>query len=269
MASAQLTQADIDAFKADGAVCVRGLFVDWVEEIAAGIERNIREPGPHAAESVTTGESGSFFDDYCNWQRIPEFRNVIENSCAAEAAAAIVESATAQLFHDHVLVKEPGTSKATPWHQDYPYYFVDGEQLVSFWIPVDPVRESTLRFIAGSHRWEQLVLPVRWLDQSNFYGNENDYRPVPDPDKQPGAYRVLEWEMQPGDVAMFHYRTVHGARANMSKRRRRAFSIRWIGDDGRYAARPGRTSPPFPGHGMTPGQRLRQDWFPVVWPRKK
>ena len=33
----------------------------------------------------------------------------------------------------------------------------------------------------------------------------------------------------------------------------------------RYVARPGRTSPPFPGHDMQPGQRLREDWFPVIW----
>jgi len=49
-------------------------------------------------------------------------------------------------------VKEPGTRQATPWHQDQPYYNVNGRQNVSFWIPVDPVPlASTLRFVAGSH----------------------------------------------------------------------------------------------------------------------
>ena len=28
--------------------------------------------------------------------------------------------------------------------------------------------------------------------------------------------------------------------------------------------RPGRTSPPFPGHEMQDGQILREDWFPVL-----
>ena len=40
---------------------------------------------------------------------------------------------------------------------------------------------------------------------------------------------------------------------------------RFVGDDAVYAERPGRTSPPFPGHDMKPGQRLREDWFPVVF----
>ncbi|MFL6221360.1 MAG: phytanoyl-CoA dioxygenase family protein, partial [Actinomycetes bacterium] len=177
-----ITPDEIAAYQRDGAVCVRGLFRDWVDVIEAGIERNIREPGPYAAESVRPGEPGSFFDDYCNWERIPELRRVVLESPAAQVAAAAMRSRTAQFFHDHVLVKEPGTQKATPWHQDIPYYFVDGAQTVSIWIPIDPVRDATLRVVAGSHRWDRPILPVRWLDNGSFYPGEGDYRPVPDPD---------------------------------------------------------------------------------------
>ena len=194
---------------------------------------------------------------------------MVLNSRAAEIAARIMQSTTAQFFHEHVLVKEPGTAKATPWHQDMPYYFTEGEQTVSFWIPIDPVKETTLRLIAGSHLWPGLVLPTRWIDDSGFYGDVGDYLPVPDPDRDPESYQVLEWEMAPGDAVLFDFRTVHGARGNFSKSRRRAFSLRWVGDDVRYVTRPGRTSPPFPDHGMSDGERLREDWFPVVWPAER
>jgi hypothetical protein len=40
--------------------------------------------------------------------------------------------------------------------------------------------------------------------------------------------------------------------------------LRLLGDDARYVTRPGRTSPPFPGHDMVEGQVLRQDWFPFL-----
>ena len=56
------------------------------------------------------------------------------------------------------------------------------------------------------------------------------------------------------------------ARGNTSTRRRRAFSLRLVGEDAAFADRPGRTSPPYPGHGMTAGERLREDWFPVLRP---
>ena len=39
--------------------------------------------------------------------------------------------------------------------------------------------------------------------------------------------------MEPGDVVFFHFRTVHGARGNAQKSRRRALSLRWVGDDAR------------------------------------
>lgn len=260
-----VTEADVEAYERDGAVVIRGLFRDWVEQIRAGIERNMAEPGPYAAENLKPGEGGRFFDDYCNWERIPEFRAVIEGSAAGAVAARLMRSETAQVFHDHVLVKEPGTSKPTPWHQDGPYYFVEGRQTISFWSPMDPVREASLRCVAGSHLWEKPVLPTKWLTEENFFPDTGEYIPVPDPDREPMRFKVLEWEMEPGDAVAFHYKTLHGARGNDSASRRRAFSLRLVGDDARYVERPGRTSPPFPGHGMKPGERLREDWFPVIW----
>ena len=242
-----------------------GLLNDWVDVVAAGIEQNVAAPGPHATESVESGDAGRFFDDYCNWNRIGEFENVIFHSLMAEAAAALMDSSTAQFFHEHVLVKEPGTAKETPWHQDAPYYFVDGPQTVSFWVPIDPVSEATLRFVAGSHLWPKLVLPVRWLTETSFYAEEHDFLPVPEPDAPTNDMRILEWPMLPGDAVAFSFRTLHGARGNMTAGRRRAFSARWVGEDAAVVARAGRTSPPFPDHGMKPGDRLREDWFPLIW----
>lgn len=257
----------LEEFDRDGAACLRGAFSDWVDVIADGIERNLREPGPLASNLVQAGHNGGFFDDYCNWQRIPEFTRIVFESPAARLAAQFMHSETAQFFHEHVLVKEPGTQKPTPWHSDLPYYFVNGRQSISFWIPVDPVKTATLRLIAGSHRWERDVRPMRWLDSSDFYAQDEGYRAVPDPDRDP-TLRVLEWQMAPGDAVIFDFRTVHGARGNDAPTRRRVLSLRWVGDDVRYAERPGRTSPPFTGHEMVPGQKLREDWFPVVWPTR-
>ena len=261
-----ISQSDIDAFQRDGVVLVKGLFKDHVETLRKGIERNMAEPSEYAAENLKPGEGGRFFDDYCNWTRIPEFEEVIRTSPAAEVAADLMRSKTVQMFHDHVLVKEPGTSKPTPWHQDGPYYFVEGQQAVSFWSPLDQVREAALRCVAGSHLWPKPVLPTRWLAETSFYPNEDDYMSVPDPDAE--GMDIREYAMEPGDAVAFNYMTLHGARGNTSTTRRRAFSLRLVGDDARYVERPGRTSPPFPGHDMSPGQRLREDWFPTLLDRR-
>ena len=263
MPNSFLSEEHIKSFQDDGVVLIKGLFADYVELIQMGIDYNIQNPGRYAAENIKDGEGGRFFDDYCNWNRISQFQEVIKNSKVAEVAAGLMKSKTVQVFHDHVLVKEPGTSKPTPWHQDSPYYFVEGSQTVSFWSPVDAVTDATLRCVAGSHKWSKPVLPTRWLNEDKFYKDTVKYMPVPDPDAE--GMKVLEWDMDPGDAVAFHYRILHGARGNETKKRRRAFSLRLVGDDARYVERSGPTSPPFPGHNMKPGDRLREDWFPIIY----
>ncbi len=260
-----LTSQDIETYQRDGVVLIKGLFADHVDTLRAGIARNMSEPGPYAAENLKDGEAGRFFDDYCNWSRISEFEQVIKNSDAGAVAADLMGSNGVQLFHDHVLVKEPGTSKPTPWHQDSPYYFVQGRQTVSFWSPMDAVTTASLRCVAGSHRWDKEVLPTRWLAETDFYPASDEYLPVPDPDAE--GMTIVEFAMEPGDAVAFDYRTLHGARGNDSTTRRRAFSLRLIGDDARYVERAGPTSPPFPGHDMVAGQKLREDWFPTIFTR--
>lgn len=268
-----ITPEQVTAFQADGAVHLPGLFADWVEILAAGVERNMAQPseflnhyGTAPDDQIAGGRQGLFFDDYCNWQRVREFEQFVRQSTAARAAAELMQSETAQFFHDHVLVKEPGTAMATPWHSDSPYYFVEGGQTVSFWVPLDPVDDATLRLIRGSHQWDAQTAPVSWVDGSAFYQEPSEaFRGPVDPDNDP-QLDILEWAMEPGDAVAFDFGTTHGARANHGDQRRRAFSTRWVGDDARYVARPGRTSPPFPGHDMTPGEQLRTDWFPVLYP---
>ncbi len=254
------SQSEIETYQRDGVVVLRGLFADHVPGLQAGVARNMADPGPYASENKKTGETGRFFDDYCNWTRIPEFVDVVKDLAIADAAGALMGSQRVQMFHDHVLVKEPGTSMATPWHSDGPYYFVEGQQTVSFWVPLDPVRDASLRCVAGSHLWEKDVMPTRWTSQEAFFAG--DYMPVPDPEAD--GMTIREWDMAPGDAVAFNFRTLHGARGNNSTLRRRAFSLRLVGEDARYIKRPGPTSPPFPGHDMQAGQHLREDWFPVL-----
>lgn len=122
--------------------------------------------------------------------------------------------------------------------------------------------DATLRCVEDSHRWAKPVLPTRWLADEDFYPASDDYLPIPDPDA--AGMDVREWALEPGDAVAFDFRTLHDARGNESTTRRRAFSLRLVGDDARYVVRPGPTSPPFPGHGMRPGDALREDWFPTL-----
>lgn len=111
----------VAAFRADGVVCLRALFAGaWAERLAAGIARNMADPGPYAREYGAAGKG--FFGDYCNWRRIPEYRDFVLASPAAAVATRLTGAGAIRFFHEHVLVKEPGTEEVTPWHHDSPYY---------------------------------------------------------------------------------------------------------------------------------------------------
>ena len=257
-----LSQATIDSFQNDGIAFIPGLFKAHLDSLRMGVQKNIEEPGPYAAENLNEGEIGRFCDDYWNWQRINEFRNAAFDKNIAKAAALLMQSTTVQLFHDHVLVKAAGTLKPTPWHTDGPYYFVKGKKTLSFWVPLDPVKKATLRMVTGSHKWPKPVLPTKWLSNENFYPNADEYLPVPDPDKE--QMDIREFDMNPGDAVAFNFDILHGDRGAAADQQRRAFSLRLLGDDTRYTERPGPTSPPFPNHKMVEGQILRTDWFPFI-----
>ena len=45
--------------------------------LAAGVERNLAEPGPLAMNGTRPGDPGAFVEDFRNWQRIPEYAAAI------------------------------------------------------------------------------------------------------------------------------------------------------------------------------------------------
>lgn len=238
----------VQDFARDGAVCVRGLFnaeeLGWLRE---GIEANLAHPSPRGMVASRPDDPGRFFEDFCNWQDIPQFKRFIFDSPAAPLARRLMQSTTVRLYHDHLLVKEPGTRQKTPWHQDQPYYNVDGLQNISFWIPVDSVpRASTLEFIAGSHRGPWLMPRTFMTNQAKWFP-EGSLAELPDIENHRNHYPILGWDLQPGDLVCFHMLTLHASGGVDGPQRRRVFSLRFLGDDMRHAPRPWVTSPPFPG----------------------
>jgi ectoine hydroxylase-related dioxygenase (phytanoyl-CoA dioxygenase family) len=256
--------ATVEAFAADGAVVLRGVFSDWVEKLRAGVAAVMDDPSP-LERSYTPEGSARFFQDLCNWQRIAPFREFVLHSPAAALAARLMGSREARFFHDHVLVKEPGTSLVTPWHQDMPYYCVGGRFNVSFWIPLDPVpRAASLECVAGSHAWGVTHKPQRF-DGTDLYAGDAR-APVPSIDARREDYRILGWALEPGDAVAFHFSVLHGAPATTKARdRRRVFSARFVGEGTVFVDRHGKGSPPFRHVTLRDGEALEGPDFPLVY----
>ena len=266
---AQMVRAGLtDEFRRNGAVCVRGVFTK--EEVALlreGIKQNLAQPSPRAKVASRPDDPGWFFEDFCNWQENEAYRHFISRSAAPAVAGALMGCETVRLYHDHLLVKEPNTRQRTPWHQDQPYYNVAGSQNVSMWIPVDPVaRESTLEFVAGSHLGPWLM-PRTFMDNDAKWFPEGSLAELPDIEADRAAYPIVGWALEPGDMVCFNMLTLHASGGVGGNTRRRAFSIRFLGDDMRHAPRRWRTSPDFPGLSkeLPEGAPMDHPLFPVLW----
>lgn len=266
----RVTPELIAAFRRDGVVCIRALLTPaQVERLRAGIDANLAEPSPRAKVASRPGDPGFFIEDFCNWQDNAAYREVIFGSALAPAAGLLTGSRRIRLYHDHMLTKEPGTRAPTPWHQDQPYYNVEGDLNCSFWIPVDPVRRaSTLEFVAGSQRGPWLM-PRSFMDNQAKWFPDGSLQEMPDIEATRAERTILGWALEPGDVVAFHMLALHASGGVDGDRRRRVFSLRVLGDDMVHAPRAWVTSPPFPGldQRLPAGVPMDDPLFPVLWER--
>jgi len=217
----------------------------WIDILSKGIEKNFKNPSKYKCVYEKKNNKELFYDDYCNWQNIREYKKFFFESGVAKIVSKLMKSKKVNIFHEHVLIKEPGSLKKTPWHQDQPYYCVNGHDNCSLWIPLDPIEKTTCpEFIRGSHKWNKFFLPIK------FYGHDYEkkdpnFERIPNIEKNKSKYDIISWKLNIGDAIAFNFATVHGAPGNNKKTVRRAFSARFTGDDATFAKRKGETSPPF------------------------
>jgi ectoine hydroxylase-related dioxygenase (phytanoyl-CoA dioxygenase family) len=171
---ATVTPDQIDQYHRLGFVVLRGVIgAETLEKIERGVEKNLAQPSQWSNDYTTQANpeapKGRFFDDYVNWQSIPEFADTALHSVLPQIAGELMGTQTPRFFHEHVLVKEPGTTTPTPWHHDDPYYGVEGMDNVSLWVPLDSVPEQiSLRCISGTHRSTRRFIPNRFVDDSPY-----------------------------------------------------------------------------------------------------
>ena len=263
----RVDDATVAQFRRDGACVIRQLLTpDEIALLKEGIEANLAAPSPRGMVASRPNDPGRFFEDFCNWGDNAAYRRFIFETPLAQLAQRLMGSRTVRLYHDHLLVKEPGTRQRTPWHQDQPYYNIEGEQNISMWIPVDPVsRAATLEFVAGSHKGPWLM-PRTFMDNHAKWFPEGSLQDLPDSEGTRERFPIVGWDIEPGDFVCFHMLTLHAAAGVEGPNRRRVFSVRFMGDDTRHAPRSWKTSPDFPGlaERLPAGAPMDDALFPLM-----
>ncbi|MGH7002582.1 MAG: phytanoyl-CoA dioxygenase family protein [Alphaproteobacteria bacterium] len=261
-----VSESDIADYEENGVVCLRGVLDrPWIEALRDELERVFAHPGPQGKDYDNQG-SGRFRYDTFMWMRHEKFWRLQAESPIAEVTATLMRSSKSYLMADIVFAKEANTPNVTPWHQDQPYGWYDGNQVCSGWMPLDRVdlANGAVEYVAGTHRWGKWYRPVE-------FGSGQDqatakFETIPDINAERSKHEIIHFDCEPGDLLIHHSLVIHGSPGNStSDRRRRAISLRYAGDDATYAVR--EVGPkPVRDPGLSPGDHFGCDLFPRVWP---
>ncbi|HUT48216.1 MAG TPA: phytanoyl-CoA dioxygenase family protein [Alphaproteobacteria bacterium] len=266
-----ISEADIESYERDGAVCLRGMFdADWVKRMHDATMA-YREAGAGRLRVVQKGaEKGQFYSNVFMCGGDPDFLAFRDTSPAAKIAASLMRVDRVRFWYDQLFVKDPGTTAVTQWHHDLPFWPFQGEHLISIWVAFTPVTKASsgVEYIAGSHRWGKFYRPVT-PDEDPAFANP-DLEPCPnfseradDPD-----LRFLSWDLEPGDCLCHHPLTVHGAGGNKSADQLRiGLSVRFLGDDVQWDPRPYTVKLPKEPDVAKGAYPADDALFPVIWER--
>jgi ectoine hydroxylase-related dioxygenase (phytanoyl-CoA dioxygenase family) len=141
---------------------------------------------------------------------------------------------------EQLFLKEGGATRRTPWHQDTSYLRMMGSQLIACWISLEPLPKAhCLEFVRGSHKGT--------LYNGSAFAADDDTAPLykrsalprlPDIEANRGAYDIVSWDVEPGDIIIFHLGVLHGGAGTVAGLRRRTISMRFLGPDVVFDGRP-------------------------------
>ena len=248
----------------------------WIEKLRIGVDKNIASPSPRGRVWDKDEHGNVCLFDAQAWTVIDEYREFVEGGPLAEIAGRLMNTRQVNFFYDSIFARTPGNRFRTPFHQDEPYWSVEGFDTCSIWMPLVSVeKKSALEFVKGSHRW-----PHKFR-QTNFgaltgnaadqvYFDEKDTEPFPDIEGNREQYDILSWGMEPGDMVAFNARIIHGGSGNLAPDRDlKVLNTQWLGDDVRINFRPEGMDPDHSAvmmeHGLVHGGKVGGPLYPLLW----
>ncbi|MFL5911952.1 MAG: phytanoyl-CoA dioxygenase family protein [Gaiellaceae bacterium] len=219
-----ITEDERNRYERDGAARLTGIIpLDWVDYMREAVDRIMERSDPSSQNYAAHGDP-RFFGQSFPWLLDDAFRAwALYGPMIDLARQVMIDALSLNFFYDQIFAKEPHALKSTPWHQDYPYFPLKGEQILRIWVPFDRVTSESgaVRYLKGSHKWGVVFHP-------RGFKSISEYQPDFDADYE--RYDWLVGEAEPGDALLHHPKTVHGSRGNSTTSFRRALTNVYTGN---------------------------------------
>jgi phytanoyl-CoA hydroxylase len=189
------------------------------------------------------------------WTVHDGMRRYVFSPKIAEIARQLVGTPRVRLWHDHALIKMPGDSKESSWHQDLPYWPMNEPGALSCWMALDDVdeRNGCMQFVPKSYTWGKFE-PIRLAGET-----QDLFSMVPEPETKDLTPVVMR--MPAGSCTFHHGLTFHYATRNQTDRPRRAMVTIYMPDGITYN---GRGHIVTDGLGLTIGDPIEGEMFPIL-----
>ncbi len=155
------------------------------------------------------------------WRKGEEVREFVFASRFARIAAELMGVNRVRLYHDEVLMKEPG-GVSTPWHKDHYNWPLATHHTIKLWLALADIRldMGVMRYATGTHRAGQFPeVPPSYESDEMFKQIIHDHN-IP----------VVSYAMKAGDASFHSGALLHSALANESMDRRDVLAIIYYED---------------------------------------
>jgi len=251
-----LGPAEVERFEVDGVLLVRGAVSSWVAYLREVVNFQVRNP--HSLAVTASLKGGYEYVQINTWMTNNGIRDFLYYSAVGHVLAQLGRTEEVRISTDNLLVNP---RRCLGWHQDAQTGPVDVEDALRFWAAMDPCRPGlgAPEYILGSHRDGVADRELCFVDLGG--GAEV-------------SSRTREFVIEPGDLLVWHARTVHrlvvqeDGSSYADGAQRRVISGTAVKRGARYWRRTksgvmGDAS----GHDLRDGDPLQGPYFPRIFPQ--
>jgi ectoine hydroxylase-related dioxygenase (phytanoyl-CoA dioxygenase family) len=194
-----------------------------VDEITAPASEGIATGTSRRKELVDLGEF---------WQSVsegPRLRHVSHGTQVADVMSRVFDEPSRP--HDYMFLRPGVVGRSTHLHFDLPFFSRGSQRIHTVWLALNeiPLDLGPLAVVEGSHRFDDLIEPVRQVD---YESSNTPYVQMLDDTvefaRERGS-RLLTAAFAPGDIVIFTMTLMHGTLDNHSSENRVRLScdVRW------------------------------------------
>ncbi|MEM6731801.1 MAG: phytanoyl-CoA dioxygenase family protein [Myxococcota bacterium] len=166
-----------------------------------------------------------------------------------------------RLYHDNILSKEPGCGR-TPWHYDATHFPLDTDDVVTAWIPAQPIPREM-----GPLAFARPIDTYRLIEGHTFDTKNTSYDRLIIETLREHNIAVEDGPFALGEVSFHHNLSLHTAESNRTDRSRMVLANTFFRDDARVVERPTLISGDWKKFlpGVKPGELAATELNPICW----